>query len=105
MWGAYTFEDWYVVDASADHLTIHACAYSPKVRHFDAISMVMTRERSISRQAREASPTALRSESTHAACRLARPPPLAARVRDTPSGDASASSPSWQPAQFGRTTL
>lgn len=54
MWGAYTFEDWYVVDASTQHLIIHACAYSPGVRHFDAISMVLTRERRISSQQRAA---------------------------------------------------
>jgi hypothetical protein len=46
MWGTTAHENWYFLDYNEQHhsLLMHACAYTPAVRSFDAITMVIVKE-------------------------------------------------------------
>ena len=46
MWGTEAHENWYVLDFDKEHghILMHVCAYTPAVRSFDAITMVLVKE-------------------------------------------------------------
>jgi len=46
MWGTEAHENWYLLDFDKEQrfMLMHVCAYTPAVRSFDAITMVLVRE-------------------------------------------------------------
>ena len=46
MWGTEAHENWYVLDFDKEHgyILMNVCAYTPAVRSFDAITMVLVKE-------------------------------------------------------------
>ena len=46
MWGTEAHENWYILDFDKEHgyILMNVCAYTPAVRSFDAITMVLVKE-------------------------------------------------------------
>ena len=48
MWGTVSHENWYILDFDKEYgyILMNVCAYTPAVRSFDAITMVLVKEES-----------------------------------------------------------
>jgi hypothetical protein len=53
MWGAETHENWYLIHADDLYLLYHVCAYTMAMDHYDAVTLVLTKEDNLSQEQEE----------------------------------------------------